>query len=203
MRRFRLLPRPTQVIAVVALILAVGGGAFAVAASLSKSDVKKIADKEIKKKAPNLSVKKAKKAKTATTATSATTASEAVAINGAVIDHFNITDPTNTSIHDIGTFGPLTLSGGCGATDVRLSGKVNQTSDELTYVDGGSTSGNAQLGSGTATSLSQGGLTSGGMGESYFQLNNKTAVHVEWRINDAPALGNANQCEYSGVVTIG
>ena len=200
MRRFRLLPKPTQVIAVVALILAVGGGSFAVAASLSKNDVKKIADKEIKKKAPNLSVRKAKKA---TTATSADSADSAGAVNGTVIHHFFITDPTNTSIHDIATFGPLTLSGGCGASDVRLSGKVNQTSDELTYVDGGTTSGNAQLGSGTAASLSQGALASGGMGESYFQLNNKTAVHVEWRINDAPALGNANQCAYSGVVTVG
>jgi hypothetical protein len=198
MSRFKLLPRPTQVIAVVALILAVGGGSFAVAASLSKSDVKKIADKEIKKKAPNLSVKKAKKA---TTATSADSAGD---VNGTVIHHFFVTDPTNTSLHDIVTFGPLTLSGGCGASDVRLSGKVNQTSDVLTYIDAGSSNfGDAQLGAGTAFSLSNGALASGGMGESDFQLNNKTYVHVDWRINDAPALGNASQCAYSGTVTVG
>jgi hypothetical protein len=64
LKRLKRLPSPALVISVIALILAVGGGTFAIAA-LSHHDkkvVKKIANKQITKRAPGLSVKKAKNA---------------------------------------------------------------------------------------------------------------------------------------------
>ena len=74
--RIRSLPSPALVIAAIALIVAVGGGTFAIASG-GDSHIKKIADKEIKKKAPDLSVKKAKTAKEADHATSADSATKA------------------------------------------------------------------------------------------------------------------------------
>ena len=71
--RIRRLPSPALVISALALIAAVGGGTFAVAASDKKQDVKKISKKEIKKAAPTLSVDKAKTADSATTRDNATT----------------------------------------------------------------------------------------------------------------------------------
>jgi hypothetical protein len=71
MRRFRRLPSPALVISAIALVLAVGGGTFAIAA-LSHHDKKvvtKIANKQINKKAPTLSVKHAQSADTAANAT--------------------------------------------------------------------------------------------------------------------------------------
>ena len=58
LRRIRRLPSPALVISAIALVLAVGGGTFAIAA-LSHHDkkvVKKIANKQITKRAPGLSV---------------------------------------------------------------------------------------------------------------------------------------------------
>jgi hypothetical protein len=61
-KRFRRLPSPAFVIASIALILAVGGGSFALAITDKKSDkkiAKKAANKQITKRAPRLSVKTA------------------------------------------------------------------------------------------------------------------------------------------------
>jgi hypothetical protein len=70
------------VISVLALALAVGGGAFALASSDSRQD-KKIAKKVVKKLAPHLSVKYAKSAGTATHAASADSATRATSADSA------------------------------------------------------------------------------------------------------------------------
>ncbi len=75
-KRMSRLPKPALVISVIALIVAVGGGTFAIAGG-GDNHIKKIADKEIKKKAPKLSVKKAKTAKEADHATAADSATNA------------------------------------------------------------------------------------------------------------------------------
>ncbi|MDX6638398.1 MAG: hypothetical protein QOJ01_1909 [Solirubrobacterales bacterium] len=80
--RIRSMPSPALVLAVIALIVAVGGGTFAIASGSSKQ-IKKIADKEIKKKAPKLSVKHAKSADKADHATSADVATVANTANSA------------------------------------------------------------------------------------------------------------------------
>ncbi len=76
-RRIRRLPSPALVISAIALIVAVGGGAFAVAA-LNRPKVKSIskrqANRQIRRKAPALSVLHAQSADTATTADTATNA---------------------------------------------------------------------------------------------------------------------------------
>jgi hypothetical protein len=66
--RIRRLPSPAFVIASIALILAVGGGSFALAITDKKSDkkiAKKVANKQITKRAPSLSVAHANSAGTA------------------------------------------------------------------------------------------------------------------------------------------
>jgi hypothetical protein len=60
LKRIRRLPSPALVISIIALVVAVGGGTFAIA--LNKHDTKKIVNKQIEKKAPKLSVKRAEKA---------------------------------------------------------------------------------------------------------------------------------------------
>jgi hypothetical protein len=68
------LPSPAFAISVIALVLAVGGGSFALAISENKSDkkvAKKVANKQITKRARTLSVRHAQSADTATTADSA------------------------------------------------------------------------------------------------------------------------------------
>jgi hypothetical protein len=60
LKRIRRLPSPALVISIIALVVAVGGGTYAIA--LNKHDTKKIVNKQIEKKAPKLSVKHAEKA---------------------------------------------------------------------------------------------------------------------------------------------
>jgi hypothetical protein len=79
--RIRRLPSPALVISVIALIVAVGGGATALA--LNGKGAKKIANQQIKKKAKNLKVLHAKKAGHAGTAGTADTATNASHANTA------------------------------------------------------------------------------------------------------------------------
>jgi hypothetical protein len=60
LNRIRRMPSPALVISIIALVVAVGGGTYAIA--LNKHDTKKIVNKQIEKKAPKLSVKHAEKA---------------------------------------------------------------------------------------------------------------------------------------------
>ena len=72
--RIRQRPSPALVISVIALVLAVGGGSFALAAlnrhdkTVVKKIARKVADKEINKKAPSLTVDHSKSADSATNA---------------------------------------------------------------------------------------------------------------------------------------
>jgi len=88
LHKVRRLPSPAIVISAIALIVAVGGGSFAIA-SLNSGKVKRIAkkaaNKQITKRAPGLSVSHANSANTANSATNATnagTASNANALGG-------------------------------------------------------------------------------------------------------------------------
>jgi hypothetical protein len=65
--RIRQLPSPALVISAIALIVAIGGGSYAIGASDNAKD-KKIATKVVKKLAPTLSVKHAVNADSATNA---------------------------------------------------------------------------------------------------------------------------------------
>jgi hypothetical protein len=79
------LPSPALVISVIALVVAVGGGAYAIGASTNKT-IKKIVNKQITKRAPSLSVKhavSAESADSAETAASAKTADSAKSADSA------------------------------------------------------------------------------------------------------------------------
>jgi hypothetical protein len=88
----RRLPSPALVISVLALIVAVGGGAFAIAASESKQDRKiaRIARKAVRKLAPKLSVKHAQTAGSATKADSADNATNAFNLQGQPASDFRL-----------------------------------------------------------------------------------------------------------------
>jgi hypothetical protein len=84
--RIKRLPSPALVISAIALIVAVGGGTFAIAA-LSRPKIKNIARRQanvqIKKRAPGLSVLHAQTADTATNANHATSADTATTADNA------------------------------------------------------------------------------------------------------------------------
>jgi hypothetical protein len=72
----RRLPSPALVISVIALVVAVGGGAYAIGAAGNQT-IKKIVNKQIAKRAPNLTVKHARTADSAASANSAKAADTA------------------------------------------------------------------------------------------------------------------------------
>jgi hypothetical protein len=79
--KLRRLPSPALVISAIALIVAVGGGAFAIAASDNNRD-KKIARKVVHRLAPKLSVKHAASAASATNSSHAADADNATELGG-------------------------------------------------------------------------------------------------------------------------
>lgn len=113
-------PSPSLIVACMALVLALAGGAIAApnAAKISKSKVKKIAAKEIDKAAPGLSVAKATNADNAanaTNATNATNAQSAAAVDGQSIAKVNYRADAGTGAQTILDAGGLTLSAACAA----------------------------------------------------------------------------------------
>jgi cytoskeletal protein RodZ len=78
--RIRRLPSPALVLSAIALVVAVGGGSIALATSATNRDkriAKRVANQQIKRKAPALSVNHAKSADNATHAASADNATNA------------------------------------------------------------------------------------------------------------------------------
>jgi hypothetical protein len=85
MKRVFRCPSPAMVVAIVALIVALGGSALA-GGVLTKKKVKNIANNAITQRAPGLSVANAKGADSAKSADSATTAGRATNLLGAKVD---------------------------------------------------------------------------------------------------------------------
>ena len=111
LKRIRRLPSPALVISALALIVAVGGGTFAIAASdkkaVTKKDVKKISKQEIKKAAPTLSVDRAKTADSATNADNADNAAHATTADNAT----NATNATNADSAQPTAFASVSAAG--------------------------------------------------------------------------------------------
>ena len=122
LERIRRLPSPALVISAIALVVAIGGGTYAIAA-LNGAKVKKIsrrqADREIKRKAHGLSVAHATTAAnaihatTADSATSAVSATNATTVGGMTVQKFSSKPPPNTSLTHVATAGTLDLTVGC------------------------------------------------------------------------------------------
>jgi hypothetical protein len=111
--RFRRLPSPALVIASIALIVAVGGGSFALAISDKKQDkkiAKRVANRQIRRKAHTLQVKHARVARRAKFATQA---ADAGSVNGVVIKQFSVkVQPAQTGTVLVDT-GMAQLRGTC------------------------------------------------------------------------------------------
>jgi hypothetical protein len=122
LERIRRLPSPALVISAIALVVAIGGGTYAIAA-LNGAKVKKIsrrqADREIKRKAHGLSVAHATTganaihATTADSATSAASATNATTVGGMTVQKFSSKPPPNTPLTHVATAGTLHLRVGC------------------------------------------------------------------------------------------
>jgi hypothetical protein len=113
MKKLRLSrPSPAMIVAVIALIFAMGGTALAVVGlnGKQKRQVKSIANQQINAKAPHLSVASAKNADHATDANHATNADNANTVGNAGLDSFTIgrsatgsCDPATSGFVDCGT----------------------------------------------------------------------------------------------------
>lgn len=99
--RIRRFPSPALVISAIALVLAVGGGTFAIAASGGgqvKKVAKKVADQQINLRAPSLSVGHAKTADQAANAIHATSADHATTADHATnADHAGSADTATSA----------------------------------------------------------------------------------------------------------
>lgn len=142
-------PSPAMIVAVIALVLAVAGTAVAAVATVSvlskkeKKQIRRIADNEVHKLAPGLSVKSADSAKTAATASNADQLggkpsvdyllahSRGVALAGALIEG---NGPVHTWFNTLG--GTPTVSGEKGGYDIMFPGlgDASQTVLQATLV---------------------------------------------------------------------
>jgi hypothetical protein len=81
-KKFKHMPSPAMVIAVIAVVLALGGTAVAALSGKDKKKVRNIADQEITKKAPGLAVASAATAANASNASNAANAADAAKLGG-------------------------------------------------------------------------------------------------------------------------
>jgi hypothetical protein len=118
MKRVFRRPSPAMIVAIVALIAALGGSAVA-GGVLNKKKAKKIANNVVTQRAPGLSVASAKSADSATSATNATNANNATnATNAANVDGmsgatFKRTYITTTAFENVLTIDGLTVRARC------------------------------------------------------------------------------------------
>jgi hypothetical protein len=202
MKRVFRRPSPAMVIAMVALIAALGGTAVG-AKVLNKKKVKKIANNQITKRAPGLSVASAKSADTAGSAKSADTAGN---VNGVVITRFFAQDDPGTGLHTIATVGGLTIQASClgSPTAPVLRATLNETSNNMFNVYGNATFGNAQTPAGNFVEITNGQVPFGGLGTADFVgYDSHKDYKIEWFVRRAEGgpLGPEVKCFYSGYVT--
>jgi hypothetical protein len=132
----RALPSPSLIISVLALIVAVGGGAFAIAASDGKK-IRRIANRVVTKRAPKLSVLHATSAGTASVAVSAGIADSARTINGVHLGKVDTRIPPGTGQTTVFSANGLTLSATCSAAGaLNLTGTTSVGDAEI-YEQGG------------------------------------------------------------------
>jgi hypothetical protein len=191
-------PSPAFIISVIALIVAVGGGTFAIAASDKKKD-KKIANKVVTKRAPGLSVLHAKTADNATNADNATSA------GGMRVVKIYAEQAPGTGTQTIASGNGFTITASCGAAD-EVTADVNAPSGPDTLAEsqgnndnGGPFTDEDETNSGSSVDLvgDPGTVTDGG---STFTATAEGGHGVSGQIEFKPAneTYSPNVCVYSG-----
>jgi hypothetical protein len=206
------------VIAVIALIVAVAGGTFAVAAKKGSSQKKvitkistkvsgKVARRVVRQLAGGLSVRHALSADSAVSAAAANSAGTTANVNGVSIKRFFAQDPGNTPLHPIATAGALTVQAQCdGAGHPELRVSLSETTNVMYLIGDESTVGSTELPAGTTTSITN-KPPSGNLGRADFvTYGSHTHYRIEWfvrAVGGLPPLGNGDLCFYSGFIESG
>ena len=194
------IPSPALVISIIALIAALGGG-YAIAKGGDKKSDKKIANKQITKRAPGLSVLHAK------TADNATDSGNAAKVGGSSVITIYKTQPPGTSEQTIFSSGPFTITMACTVGDrtdgvLKVSASETQANSEGQSDNGGAFT-QEDNGTGTSTvditdtsNRSDGGSTFAGSTSAGASISGQ----VDW--SPADETFNTNACVLSGFVFV-
>lgn len=149
----RRLPSAAIVIAISALVFAIGGTAAAVVGltKKEKGQVKNLANAQINAAAPNLTVKSASTAGSATSANRANTAGSADSIGGLEVRKFFAKVPNGTGETNLINTGLITLTGNCTGGDSVLKGTENSGQDTALSFTSTNTAGGAILANGSGS----------------------------------------------------
>ena len=112
-------------------------------------------------------------------------------------------DPAGTADHTIATWGLLTLQGGCSASGIPdLRASVSEDDNNMEVTDGNPPHSNVHTTAGTFVSLTNGEVTTGGMGEAHFlSFTAHQDILVEWFVRP-DVFGAGTGCAYSGYLTL-
>jgi hypothetical protein len=223
--RIKRVPSPALVISVIALIVAVGGGTFAIAA-LSRPKVvrisKRTANKQITTRAPGLSVLHAQTADTATNANHATSADNATTTDAVTsFTYAGANGDVNKTV--LNNFHGLTLLASCtagannGLTVRATSATPNATIAMSDISQGGPPSGTASndsfgqinstplvLTSPAGTVKTTNGAVNIGFASGQFvysQPNGGSRVSVQWLYEGGLGAPGGDACYWSGTAT--
>ncbi len=201
LKRIRRLPSPALVISAIALVIAVGGGGYALA-SLNSGKVKRIArkqaDKEIRKKASDLSVAHAV---TANTANTANTATNATTVGGETVKKFFMKGPANTATAVILHLDGLSISAGCNGTTqpiVLANGDTTDTQLKVHGVSGGSPFSSSWSSNGTTANRDLTGGMVVGSGNGTYSTAEGQVVSFSYSFDVGPTYGNFDGCTVAG-----
>jgi hypothetical protein len=220
----RLRSSPAVLVAVLALVAALGGTAIAGSTHVTTAKKKKHKHKDAKDdtklfnsllknatSAPKLvvlsaaSATNAANAANAAHATSADSATTAGSLNGVTVTRFYAQVPTSTTDQTVGTVGPLTLLGSCdGSSNPTLKFKATEDASHLDSNADANLGGDSQLAAGNAADIS-GTPNFGAQGETQGVLfTSKKGFEIQWYTRDGPnSLGTGTGCLFSGFVTLG
>ena len=185
-------PSPAMIVAVVALSFAIVGTAIAgpdaLTSAITKSKVKKIAKKQIKKLAPGLSVANAE---------NAVNAQNAETVNGARIVRVFHQVPSGGAAQDVFTLGGVKVTLGCVGADPQAIAVSQVDNSAILVRNTSGTFGGADIDAGGFLSLSS--STFSDLVSFEFVTPAGGGATASLRIAQAPSLGSDN-CLISGSV---
>jgi hypothetical protein len=194
------IPSPALVISIIALIAALGGG-YAIAKGGDKKSDKKIANKQITKRAPGLSVLHAK------TADNATDSANAAKVGGSTVTTIYKTQPPGTSEQTIFSSSAFTITMACTGGDetdafLNVNGSETQANSEGQSDNGGAfTREDNENGTSTVDITDTSTRSDGG---STFAGSTSAGASISGQVDWSPAdeTFNTSACVLSGFVFV-